>query len=168
MGENIATMLILALLITAMGLMARATIVSNRLLNDVTREAFERAEDRAKSSFSIETVAASGTGITVTVKNTGATAVADFERMDFIVKYVASGSGATVIERLTYTESTLAADEWEKTSISPDNLETNVWNRTETLTITSLLSNTLQSASTGFISVGTPIGVARVAFFTVP
>jgi len=169
MGDNVAGILVLALLLAVIALMGRAIIVSNTLMDITRRAAFERAEARAKTNFTITTTTASGTNITVAIKNTGETPIADLKAMDFIVEYTSTAGGGTkVITWLNYTTGTLAADEWKKTSISPDNLEQNVWNERETLTLDALLSGTLQSATKGTVSIATPAGVSGTAFFTVP
>ena len=166
MGDSVASMLILGLLLVVIALMARATITGGNLMDLASKAAFDRAEDRARTNISVTSVTASGASVTVKLKNTGATSVAEFDKMDFIITYVASG--ATVITYLTYTAGTLAADQWKRTSISPDNLEPNTWNKPETLTLDALLSNTLDSASIGTVAVVTPHGVDALGFFTVP
>ena len=166
MADSVAAMLILALLLVVITLMARATIAGGTMMDLASKAAFDRAEDRARTNISVTSVTASGTSVTVKLKNTGATSVADFDKMDFIISYVSSS--ATVITRLTHTAGTLAADQWKRTSISPDTLEPNTWNESETLTLDALLGNTLDSASTGTVAVVTPHGVDALGFFTVP
>ena len=166
MGDSVASMLILGLLLVVIALMARATITGGNLIDLASKAAFDRAEDRARTNISVTSVTASGTSVTVKLNNTGATSVTDFDKMDFIISYVSSS--ATVITHLTHTAGTLAADQWKRTSISPDNLEPNTWNDSETLTLDALLASTLDSASTGTVVVVTPHGVDALGFFTVP
>ena len=169
MAGNVAGMLLLALLLSVIVLMAQATIVSSALMEFTQRAAFQRAEARAKTNFTITSITASGSNITVAIKNTGETSIADFKDMDFIVEYTSTAGGGTkVITWLNYTTGTLAADEWKKTSISPDNLEQNVWNERETLTLDALLSGTLQGGTEGTVSITTPAGVSGTAYFIVP
>ena len=169
MAGNIAGMMVLALLLTVIALMGRVTIVSSTLMEFSQRAAFERAEVRAKTNFTITSATANGSDITVTIKNTGEISIADFKDMDFIVEYTSTAGGGTkVVTWLNYTTETLAVDEWKKTSISPDNLEQNVWNETETLTLDILLSGTLQSGTEGTVSIATPAGVSGTAYFIVP
>ena len=92
MASNVAAMLILALLLSIITLMARSTIVSSQVMEVATREALDRAAERAKTNFSIESIAAYGTTITVQLENTGATSASDFAHMDFIASYVSGGS----------------------------------------------------------------------------
>ena len=128
MADSVAAMLLLALVLAVMTIMARATITGGTMVDLASKAAFDRAEDRARTNISVTSVTASGASVTVKLKNTGATSVTEFDKMDFIITYVASG--ATVITHLTYTEGTLEADQWKRTSISPDNLEPNTWNET--------------------------------------
>ncbi len=169
MGDSLASILVLSLLIVLISLSARAYFVGGTIVHLAEKDAFVRTEERARTDFRIKSLASSGSDLTVTVKNEGIVSFSDFAHMDFIVKYVATaGGGTTVITRLTYTTGALAPDQWKKTSITPDNLEPNVWNRTETLTLDALLANTLQSGSTGTVTVATPNGVSATSFFTVP
>ena len=169
MGDSVASILVLSLLIVFISLGTRAYLVGDTIIRLAEKDAFVRTEELARTDFRIKISTSSGSDLTVTVKNEGIVSFSDFADMDFIVKYVATaGGGTTVITRLTYTTGVLAADQWKKTSITPDNLEPNVWNRTETLTLDALLGNTLQSGTTGTVTVATPNGVAATSFFTVP
>ena len=159
MASNVAAMLILALLLSVITLMARSTIVSSGVMDRASTAAIDRATSRAHTNFTIESVTVFGTTVTIKLKNTGSTSASDYTHMDFIVDYV--GGGDTKIARLTYTESGLLADEWKKSSISPDNLEEDVWNQTEILTIDGRLSATPDRTTTATFAVGTPDGVTR-------
>jgi len=159
MGSNVAAMLILALLLSIVTLIGRSIIVSNGVMDRATTAALDRAAARANTNFDIESITVFGSTITVKLKNTGATSTTDFAHMDFIADYV--GGGSTLVTRLTYTESGLLADQWRKNSISPDNLEKNVWNQTETLTLDGRLSSSPDPSTTATVAVGTPDGVTR-------
>ena len=166
MASNVAAILILALIITVIALMARSTIISNTVMEFAKRGAMDRAEERARTNFTIDSITASCADLTVVVTNTGITSVSDFAHMDLIVTYAITG--ATVNKWLTYTEASLAADQWKKASIAPDNLEPNIWNRTETMTLDALLGTAPMSGVTGTVSVGTPNGVATTSYFNYP
>lgn len=160
MASNVAAMLILALLLSIITLMARSTIVSSGVMNRATTAALDRAAERANTNFSIESVTVFGTTITVKLTNTGATSTSDFAHMDFIASYVSGGSA--VATRLAYTEGALGSDQWIKSSITPDNLEKDVWNETEILTLDGRLSSSPDTSTTSTIAVGTPDGVTRI------
>ena len=159
MASNVAAMLILALLLSIVTMMARSIIVSNGVMERASTAALVRAESRAKTNFSIESITVFGTTVTIQLKNTGSTPATDFARMDFIADYVSGAS--TTIARLTYTEGALFADQWKKSSISPDNLEKDVWNQTETLTLYGRLSSSPDTSTSATFAVGTPDGVTR-------
>ena len=120
MGSTIAAMLILVLLLTVITLIGRTTIVTSEVMERTRTAALNRATERAKTNFSIESVTANGTAIRLVLKNTGSTSATDFAHMDFIADYV--GGGSTISKRLTYTEGLLGANQRRKTFISPDNL----------------------------------------------
>ena len=159
MASNVAAMLILGLLLSVITLMGRSTIVSSGVMERASTAAIERATSRANTNFTIESIAVFGTTVTIELKNTGSTTATDYTHMDFIADYV--GGGSTIITRLTYTEGALLADEWKKSSISPDNLEEDTWNRTEVLTLDGRLSSSPDTSTTATFAVGTPDGVTR-------
>ena len=156
MGSTIAAMLILVLLLTVITLIGRTTIVTSEVMERTRTAALNRATERAKTNFSIDSVTANGTAIRLVLKNTGSTSATDFAHMDFIADYV--GGGSTISKRLTYTEGLLGADQWRKTFISPDNLEKDVWNETETLTLDARLTTSTDVSTTATVAVGTPDG----------
>ena len=165
MASNVAAMLMLALLLSIVTMMARSIIVSSGVMERASTAALDRAEDRAKTNLSVTSATAAGSNVQVKLKNTGATSISDFSKMDFIITYVSTaGGGTTVTKRLTYTTGVLAADQWKTTSISPDNLEPNTWNRSETLTLDALLSGTLQSGTSSTVAIATPEGVDFSAY----
>ena len=157
MGSNVAAMLILAVLLGVITVMARSIIVSNQVMEFAAQQAVDRAGARARTNFKFESIASFGTSSTVKLKNTGATPASDYTHMDFIVTYVSGGS--TVSKRLTYTESALLADQWKKTSISPDDLEAGTWNPNEILTLDARLSSSPDAETTATFALGTPNGV---------
>ena len=159
MASNVAAMLILALLLSIITLMARSIIVSNAVMERSSTAALVRAAERANTNFSIESITVFDTTVSIKLKNTGSTSASDFAHMDFISDYVSGVS--TVITRLTYTEGLLGADQWRKSSISPDNLEGEVWNQTETLKLDARLSSSPDLGTTAIFAVGTPDGVTR-------
>ena len=157
MASTVAAMLILGLLLTVITLIGRTTIVTSEVMERSKTAALDRAAERAKTNFSIESITANGTAIRLVLKNTGSTSATDFALMDFIADYV--GGGSAISKRLTYTEGLLGAEQWRKTSISPDNLELGVWNETETLTLDARLKTSTDVSTTATIAVGTPDGV---------
>ena len=158
MASSIAAMLILGLLLSVITLMGRSTIVSSGVMERASTAAIERATSRTNTNFT-ESITVFGTTVTIQLKNTSSTPATDCSHMDFIVDYVRGGS--TIITRLTYTEGALLADEWKKSSISPDNLEENTSNQTEILTLDGRLSSSPDTSTTATFAVGTPDGVTR-------
>jgi len=155
----LAAMLILGLLLSVITLIGRSTIISSEIMERASTAAIERSVARSNTNFSVESATVFGTTITTKLKNTGSTSASDFTHMDFIADYVAGGS--SVISRLTYTTSGLLADQWKKNSISPDTLEQDVWNKTETLELVARLSSSPDVTTTATFGVGTPDGVTR-------
>ena len=166
MGVNVAALLVLAALLVMLTVLPRASIVSHTLVSLNMREAADRAGERARTNFSIQsaTVTGGGADLTLQVKNEGLTSVSDFAAIDFIVDYTDVGS-AQVIARLTYTAGALGNNQWKKTSISPAVFEPGAWNPGETMTLDAKLSPAQRSCGTGMVAVATPNGVSAAGSF---
>ena len=85
MESSIAGMLILGVLIVAVVLMSRAYVVSNTLLGTAVVESVNLADERSRTSLSIQGMATSSTGLTIMMKNTGSTSIDDYDDIDIFV-----------------------------------------------------------------------------------
>ena len=167
MGVNVAALLILAVLITMLSMLARSTIISNTVVGLTMERAVDRAGERGRTNFTIQSTTGGGANLTVVVINSGSSPVSDLPHMDFIVDYTGTaGGGAQVIARLTYTQGALSNNQWKKSSITPDEFEPGTWNPGETMTLDAQLDPPQQSATTGTVAVGTPNGVSATAYFS--
>ena len=165
MGVQISTLMVLAVLAIVLGLMSEVSIFSQTANDLAMKEAIERAGERARTNFTMDSASSDGTNVTVVITNTGTTSVLDFGQMDFIVIYTDTGN-SQVIARLTYTTGALGDNQWKKTSISPDGFEPNKWNPGETITLDAQLNPQQKSATTGTAAVGTPNGVLGTIDFS--
>jgi hypothetical protein len=71
MASTVAAMLILGLLLTVITLIGRTTIVTSEVMERSRTAALDRAVERAKTNFSIESITVNDTAIRVKLKNTG-------------------------------------------------------------------------------------------------
>ena len=164
MGTSVAALIVLAVLITAVVLMARSTIVSNTVVGLATKSAVDRSGERARTMFITEAVTGSGSNLTLQVKNTGITSIWDFPHMDFIVTYTEpAGGGTTVVSWLPFTEGGLGDNQWTMTIITPDDIEPGIWNPGERMTLDAVLAPPRKVGTIGTVAVGTPNGISVAA-----
>jgi hypothetical protein len=137
-------------------IMFRVNLLGNVLINAAMKESIDMSGDRARTAIEIPS-SSSGDDpcdLTITIANTGTTAVTDFSRMDFIVQFT---SGSNTPDKLTFAESgALNPGEWTVSSISGQ-MEPGILNPGETLTVEVKLD--LAEAGFGVLTVGTPNGI---------
>lgn len=160
-----SALMVFAVVAVVLTIMTRVSIVSNAALGLTSTEAVNRAGERARSNFTIQSTIAGGDVLTLEVKNTGLTSVFDFAKIEFFVKYT-DISDNDVFTRLEYTTGTLSDNEWKRTSIAPDNFEPNAWNPGEIIILDAKLVPAQKVNTTGSASVATPNGVSGNAYFT--
>ena len=103
MASSLAGLLILVVFFTGALIMFRVNLLGNVLINAAMKESIDMSGDRARTAIEIPS---SSTGddpcdLTITIANTGTTAVTDFSRMDFIVQFT---TGSNTPEKLTFPE----------------------------------------------------------------
>lgn len=118
------------------------------------------SRDRLDSHVAISSAEATDQGcgtFAISVHNPGGTSVSDFSNMDVVADY-ADASGAKILKHLAY------GSDWSIGSISPDTQDPNIWDPGETATLSFTLNPVLQRDRTGVISIGTPGGIADMAY----
>jgi len=165
MGINLAGILVLGVLIVVLTLMAMASIVSSTAVGLSSTSAVERAGERARTELIFVNAEGGGTALTFQINNTGLTSIYDYAHMDFIVDYIDTADNK-VVTYLTYTTGALGANQWKKTSISPDTYQPNAWNPEETITLDAVLSPAQKNDTTATAAVVSPNGIAAVSIFS--
>ena len=108
----------------------------------------------------------------VTLRNTGQTKLADFDKWDVIVQYYDS-EGTYYIKWLPYTEGTLGDNEWEKTGIYLDAdadtaevFEPDILNLGEEIKIEAKLNPAVGAGTNNLVIVSTPNGISSSISFS--
>jgi hypothetical protein len=105
----------------------------------------------------------------ITLKNTGQTKLADYDKWDIIVQYY-DGTGAYYTKWLPCTTETLGDDEWEVVWIRLDGedevFEPNVLNLEESLMIRAQLDPPVGDNTTNMVVVATPTGITASTCFS--
>ena len=173
MDTSLAGMLIMAVLLSGVVIMSRATVTSYITTGTAVREAAAVSGERERTEITFVTSTVSGSNLQVDVKNTGNISISNYAKMDFIVDYIQSPGapeGTPNVERLTYATSSPASLQWTDLSLTPDTYQPLLWDPGETITLDANLS---PGPKAGFgysntVLVSTPNGVVAVGTFYVP
>ena len=163
MGNTIAASVVTTvfLLTTLIVFLFLVSAYTNRSID--ASEISSRHLSRVKSGIQFNSTAQSKAGLcdvyTINVGNTGEILVEDFADIDLIVEYTDTGSSA-VVDRLTHTT------EWSVSSITPDTRDPSEWNPGETATLSFTLSPTAKDATSGLVTLVTPLGISDSAYFS--
>lgn len=165
----VITLLLLAgFMISEQALSAQESVAMSWL------EMQERVEERARTDISPVGTETSydGSTVEVTLRNDGATKLADFEQWDVIVQYDSTGNGDyDVVEWLSYPEGAEVGekeepldDEWRVYEILPDSFDPDILNPEEEMVIKLRVSPPI--TLTGRAIIATPNGVTASTVFT--
>ena len=157
-GSIVTTLFLLTTMVVFLFLLSSYT---NRSIDASAVTA--RHQSRIKSAIHLNSTAQSNGSVcdvcTVTVENTGEVLVDDFSEVDLIVEYTDTDSTA-VVDRLTHTTA------WSVSSITPDTRDPSQWNPAEIATLTFTLSPTAKDATSGLVTMVTPLGISDSVYFT--
>ena len=171
MDTTIGGILVIGVLLGAVVLMSRASILANTTVGTAVKQAADVAGERSRTDLNVVDFPTVGTKVDVNVKNTGNTSISDFPHMDYIVAYtqVAGGpSGSPVVERLTYITGSPPSGRWGNLGMTLDSFQPGVWDPGETALLSGGLTNTPLSGTTGTVWISSPNGVVAIGNFTVP
>ena len=165
MDTSLAGMLIMAVLLSGVVIMSQATIASYMTTGTAVRQAATVSGERERTIIVFDTATSTGANLTVDLDNTGSTSVSDYANMDFIVTYQ---GGGTVVSRLGYVTGAPAANQWTRTTTTPDLYQPGIWDPGEKITLDAVLSPVQDAATSGMATVSTPNGVVATGSFTRP
>ena len=152
----------MAVFFTGALMMFRTSLFGDVLVSNAVNEAVDLSGDRARTAIEIPSSESDGTcNLTITIANTGTTAISGFSQMDIIVQFV---TGSNAPENLTFVEGSSPTDEgqWTVSSIS-GRFEPGILNPGEILTVQAKLA--LVEAGSGVLTVGTPNGITDTRVF---
>ena len=162
MGNVISTSLVVTvfLLVTMFVFMFLITSFTDRT-NDANLVS-ARQVSRVKPKIQFNSTAQANAGLcdtfTAQVENIGDILVEDFGDVELIVEFTDTDNTAVVV-RLAHTT------DWTVSSITPDTRDPLEWNPGETATVSFTLSPTAEDATSGLVTMVTPLGISDSAYF---
>jgi len=166
METAIAALIILTVVLFGVLTLTYAYISAQDTILESWREMEERLGDRARTNLSPVGAEAIGQKtVEVILENEGDTKLADFDQWDVIVQYDTDDDGDhDVAEWLTYVTSMPMAGNWSQ-SIG-EVFEPGIFNPGEAMTITLVISSSVEISSTGVAIIATPNGITASKDFT--
>jgi hypothetical protein len=108
-----------------------------------------------------------GANVTITVRNEGMTAIADFSRMDVVVQYF--GETATRYDKwIAYTSGALGSDTWTTGAFTNDVFEPGILNPGETVELLLRVNPVVGAGTTNKAVISTEHGVTFETLFAGP
>lgn len=169
MENGIPALMIAAILMLATVFIARGGFVGVDAVGQSLRASEARYADQSRTGLTVTGTSVDGTGanITITVRNDGQTALADFAAMDVVVTYF--GETLTRYDKwLAYTSGALASDTWTTGSFTSDVFEPGILNTGESVDLNLRVNPVVGAATTNRAVIGTELGVTVETNFTRP
>ncbi|AKB25744.1 hypothetical protein MSMTP_2275 [Methanosarcina sp. MTP4] len=167
-GSIIAAMVSVSAILLASYVCSRGGFYMADVLSDSFVEMQENKNEMLKTEIEIIGATTDGVDILLSVNNTGAVKIGDFEYMDVIVLYCNS-SNTTKTVWAPYQEETapLAGNHWKVHSISPDLINPGIFDAGEIMEMQVRLnaSDPIGNNSENWIQVTTPNGAGDSVYF---
>jgi archaeal flagellar protein FlaF len=169
METAITALIVIGVMLLAIVGLSDRTLSAQAALSESVRIEQEREGERVRTILIPRQTALSPTGdvVQVTMRNTGATRLADFARWDVIVEY-ADG----VSQQALWLPYGTGVNQWsaqiyqDADSLAPEVFDPALLNPGEDLVVTVNLSPAVAEGSTNRLTLVTPNGVAAAATFT--
>jgi len=160
-------MIIGAILLTAMAVVGRGSMMSYGDLSTSFRAMESRLVERSTTDLAVTdaTVDATGQFVSVTLLNDGATRVGSFEELDVIVSYFTFPGGQSNVW-LPYDASGLTDNTWSLVSILNDDHEPGILNPGESAELVLNLNPTVAIGPSNSLVISTEIGATTAASFS--
>lgn len=167
-GSVIAAMVSVSAILLASYVCSRGGFYMADVLSDSFVEMQENKNEMLKTEIEITGATTDGVDILLSVNNTGAVKIGDFEYMDVIVLYCNS-SNTTKTVWAPYQEETtpLTRNHWKVYSISPDLINPGIFDAGEIMEMQIRLnaSDPIGNSSENWIQVTTPNGAGDSVYF---
>jgi hypothetical protein len=105
--------------------------------------------------------------VTITVRNDGQTAVADYPAMDIVVQYFGE-TGTRYDKWLAFTSGALASDRWKTINFQNDVFEPGILNAGESMDIAIRVNPVVGAGTVNWAIIGTEKGVTTQTYFNGP
>ena len=169
MENGLPALMIAAILMLATVLISRGGYFGADRIGQTLRETESRYGQQNRTGLTVTGTAIDGTGanITVTVRNDGATTIADYEGMDVLVQYFGE-TGTRYDKWIDFTSGALASDTWTTGAFTNDIFEPEILNTGESVDITVRVNPVVGVGTTNRAIVGTDKGVTVSTYFAGP
>jgi archaellum component FlaF (FlaF/FlaG flagellin family) len=169
MENAIPSMIVGAILLTAMAIVGRSSLQSYDDLGMSFRAMDARLIEKSTTDLSVSDVSVDVTGqfLSVTLLNDGSTRIGTIEDLDIIVSYVTVASGRANIW-LPFDASGLTDNTWSLVSILNDDHEPGILNPGESAELLLNLNPGVAVGPTNSLVISTEIGATTAAAFSRP
>lgn len=168
MESGLPALMIAAILMLSSVLIARGGYLGADAIGQTIRESESRYGQQNRTGLTITATAIDGSGanITVTVRNDGATSMADWAAMDVLVQYF--GETGTRYDKWLSFANVLGSDTWTTGPFTSDVFEPGILNQGESLEMQLRVNPVVGAATTNRVIIGTERGVTVSAYFAGP
>jgi hypothetical protein len=169
MENGLPALMLAAILMLSTVLMARGGFLGADAIGQSLRQSQTNYEQQNHTTLTVTGAASDPTGanITITIRNDGSTAIADFANMDVVVQYFGAG-GARYDKWLPYIAGPLAGDTWTTGTFTNDVFEPGILNTGESVQILIRVNPVVAPATTNLAVIGTEKGVTVQTYFPGP
>jgi hypothetical protein len=169
MENGLPALLIAAILMLSTVFMARGGFLGADAIGQSLRQSEVRYEQKSRTGLTITgtSIDGSGANITVTVRNDGQTALADFAGMDVVVQYFGE-TGTRYDKWIPYTSGALASDTWKPGTFTNDAFEPGILNSSESMQMLIRVNPVVGPATTNLAIIGSEKGVTAQTYFAGP
>lgn len=169
MENGLPALMIAAILMLSTVMISRGGFLGADAIGQSLRESEARYGQQNRTGLTVTGTSIDGTGanITITVRNDGATTLADYAGMDVMVQYFGE-TGTRYDKWIAYTSGALAADRWTTGTFTSDVFEPQILNTGESVQILIRVNPVVGIGTTNRAIIGTDKGVTVSTYFTRP
>lgn len=169
MENGLPALLIAAILMLSTVFMARGGFMGADAIGQSLRQSEVRYEAKSRTGLTITASAidATGANITLTVRNDGQTALADYAGMDVVLQYF----GETGIRNdvwIPFTSGVLASNTWTTGIFTNDVFEPGILNAGESMQMLIRVNPVVGRLTTNLAVIGSEKGVTAQTYFAGP
>lgn len=169
MENGLPALMIAAILMLSTVMISRGGFLGADAIGQSLRESESRYGQQNRTGLTVTGTSIDGTGanITITVRNDGATTVADYAGMDVMVQYFGE-TGTRYDKWIAYTSGALSADKWTTGTFTSDVFEPGILNTGESVQILIRVNPVIGAGTTNRAIIGTDKGVTVSTYFAGP
>ncbi len=169
MENGLPALMIAAILMLSTVMISRGGFLGADAIGQSLRESESRYGQQNRTGLTVTATSIDGAGanITITVRNDGATTLADYAGMDVMVQYFGE-TGTRYDKWIAYTAGALSADKWTTGTFTSDVFEPGILNTGESVQILIRVNPVVGRLTTNRAIIGTDKGVTVSTYFAGP